>query len=192
MKKILSLIIFIVTIFLTTTLGIAGDYSNISKNSEITAALNALESIGKTDVIAILNGNNSTGQPIRILFRDMTIYGAKDCEAVTTRTQDGKKLIIYINAEHKGAPTEAIACLIAHESQHHTMTNTRAEETRAWLKEVSTWNAFVRRDRSVALVKHPLVKRENYIAKLNARDNGAGNEIRKIVAQNPVYARLEN
>ena len=70
------------------------------------------------------------------------------------------------------------------------MTNTRAEETRAWLKEVSTWNSFVRRDRSVALLRHPLVKRENYIAKLNARDNGQGNEIRKIIAQNPVYAGL--
>ena len=70
------------------------------------------------------------------------------------------------------------------------MTNTKAEETRAWFKEVSTWNAFVRRDRTVAMSNHPLVKRENYIAKLNARDNGRGDEIRKIIAQHPVYSGL--
>lgn len=189
MKKIFLLTVAIITLFFSCNIGHAGDYTNITKNTEITAALQALENIGKGDVIAILNGKNATGFPIRVMFRDLTIYGASNCEALTTKTQSGK-VVIYINAEHKGAPSEAIACLIAHESQHHTMTNTRAEETRAWMKEVSTWNSFVRRDRTVMLSKHPLVKRENYIAKLNARDNGQGGEIRRIIAQNPVYAKL--
>ncbi|MCD8023939.1 MAG: hypothetical protein LUE64_00200 [Candidatus Gastranaerophilales bacterium] len=188
-KKLFILAVFLTTIFLSSNVGYSGNFATITKNSEIMAALNALESIGRSDVIAILNGKNATGEPIRVMFRDLSIYGANKCEALTTKTQSGK-VVIYINQQHKGAPTEAIACLIAHESQHHTMTNTKAEETRAWLKEVSTWNAFVRRDRTVALSGHPLVKRENYIAKLNARDNGVGGEIKKIIAQNPVYAGL--
>jgi hypothetical protein len=70
------------------------------------------------------------------------------------------------------------------------MTNTKQEELRAWLKEVSTWNAFVRKDPLVANSNHPLIKRENKIAKLNARDNGQGKAIEQVIAQNPVYAGL--
>ena len=191
MKKLFIALFIFTAVLFSGNIGHTSDFALITKNTEIAAALSALESIGKNDVISILKGNNSTREPIRVMFKDLSIYGAKDCEALTTKTQSGK-VVIFINAEHKGAPSEAIACLIAHESQHHTMTNTKAEETRAWLKEVSTWNAFVRRDRTVALMKHPLVKRENYIAKLNARDNGEGGEIKKIIATNPVYAGLHN
>ncbi len=190
MRKLLVLLAAFIIAFFANNVGHAGDYANITKNSEITAALTALESIGKRDVIAILEGHNSTGQPIKVMFRDLAIYGATNCEALTTKTNSGK-IIIFINEIHKGAPSEALACLIAHESQHHTMTNTKAEEAKAWLKEVSTWNAFVRRDRTVAMVRHPLVKRENQIARLNARDNGQGGEIKKIIAQNPAYAGLK-
>lgn len=191
MKKLFLTAIIIAIIFCTSSTGYTNDFAAITKNTEIAAALNALQAIGKHDIIAILSGRNATGAPIRVMFRDLSIYGASNCEALTTKTQSGK-VVIYINSEHKGAPSEAIACLIAHESQHHTMTNTRAEETRAWLKEVSTWNSFVRHDKSIIMLKHPLVKRENYIAKLNARDNGSGGEIKKIVAQNPVYSGLSN
>lgn len=191
MKRLFFILFIITTIFFSVNVGHTSDYALITKNTEIAAALSALEAIGKNDVISILNGKNSTGEPIRVLFKDLTIYGGNDCEALTTKTQSGK-IVIYINSIHKGAPSEAIACLIAHESQHHTLTNTKSEEARAWFKEVSTWNAFVRRDRTISMLKHPLVKRENYIAKLNARDNGEGEGIRKIIATNPAYANLKN
>lgn len=191
MKKLFVILFLFTSLFFTGNIGHTSDFALISKNTEIAAALSALESVGRTDVIAILKGNNATGAPIKVMFRDLAIYGGSNCEALTTKTQSGK-VVIYINQEHKGAPVETIACLIAHESQHHTMTNTKAEETKAWLKEVSTWNAFVRRDRTLAMMKHPLVKRENYIAKLNARDNGQGSEIRRVIASNPVYAGLKN
>ena len=189
MRKLFLIAFIFAVILCTGNIGHTNDFAAITKNTEIAAALSALQQVGKGDVISILQGRNATGQPIRVMFRDLTIYGASDCEALTTKTNSGK-VIIYINHEHKNAPVEAIACLIAHESQHHTMTNTKAEETRAWFKEVSTWNSFVRRDRTVAMSNHPLVKRENYIAKLNARDNGKGDEIRKIIAQHPVYQGL--
>ena len=191
MRKLFLIAVIFAVFFCTGNIGPTNDFAAITKNTEIAAALNALQQVGKSDVISILQGRNATGQPIRVMFRDLSIYGASDCEALTTKTQSGK-VVIYINAEHKGAPSEAIACLIAHESQHHTMTNTRAEETKAWFTEGSNWNEFVRRDRTIVMLKHPLVKRENYIAKLNARDNGQGNEIRKIIASNPVYAGLKN
>ncbi len=167
---------------------IAGDFENIATNSKITDSLNCLRAINKGDVLAILNGSNQTGKPIRVMFRDLSVYGMSKCEAVTMKTKSGN-LVIYINKKHEEAPSEAIACLIAHESQHHTQTNTKQEELRAWVKEVSTWNEFVRRDKTLAYSAAPLVKRLNYIDKLYVRDNGSGG-IEKIIATNPAYRGL--
>ena len=190
MKKLFIIMALVMTIFFTKANTIqANDFAENTGNSRIAASLYMLNDLGQRDVIAILKGQNATGKPIRIMFRNLDIYGCVDCEAITTKTKAGS-LVIFINEIHKEAPLEAIACLIAHESQHHTMTNTKQEELRAWLKEVSTWNAFVRKDPVVAHSTHPLVKRENKIAKLNAKDNGKGGAIEQVIAQNPVYAAL--
>lgn len=167
---------------------IAGSYDAITTNSKLTDALVKLDQINANDVIAILNGRNSTGKPIRVMFRDLAMYGLANCEAVTMKTQSGG-LIIYISKRHEQAPSEAIACLIAHESQHHPMSMSKAEELKAWLKETATWNEFVRRDQTLAYSTSPLVKRENYIKKLYVRDNGSMG-IEKIIAANPAYRGL--
>lgn len=190
MKKFFIVVAIIMTHFFAKANTIqANDFAENTANSRIAASLYMLNDLGQRDVISVLKGQNATGKPIRIMFRNLDIYGCGDCEAFTTKTKAGS-LVIFINEEHKEAPLEAIACLIAHESQHHTMTNTKQEELRAWLKEVSTWNAFVRKDPLVANSNHPLIKRENKIAKLNARDNGQGKAIEQVIAQNPVYAGL--
>ena len=190
MKKLVLIVLLAITIIFSKANVIqANDFAENTANARIAASLYMLNDLGQKDVIALLKGQNATGKPIRIMFRNLAIYGAGDCEAFTTKTKAGS-LVIFINEEHKEAPLEAIACLIAHESQHHTMTNTKQEELRAWLKEVSTWNAFVRKDPTVAYSTHPLVKRENKIAKLNAKDNGKGGAIEQVIAQNPVYAAL--
>ena len=189
MKKLYLLFCIVFFICFTFNTTIAGGYEKITSNAKISAAISALETVDRNDVIAILSGRNSTGKPIRVMFRNLAIYGCTQCEAFTAKTRGGD-LIIYINEEHKDAPVETLACLIAHESQHHTFTNTRAEELRAWVSETTTWNAFVRKNRSVAYLNHPLVKRENYISKLYVKQNGVDN-IRQLIAKNPVYANLE-
>lgn len=189
MKKLYLLFCIVFFICFTFNTTIAGGYEKITSNAKISAAISALETVDRNDVIAILSGRNSTGKPIRVMFRNLAIYGCTQCEAFTAKTRGGD-LVIYINEEHKDAPVETLACLIAHESQHHTFTNTRAEELRAWVSETTTWNAFVRKNRSVAYLNHPLVKRENYISKLYVRQNGVDN-IRQLIAKNPVYANLE-
>ena len=189
-KLFLILCITVVILFSKANVIQANDFAENTANARIAASLYMLNDAGQRDVIALLKGQNATGKPIRIMFRNLAIYGAGNCEAFTTKTKSGS-LVIFINEEHKDAPLEAIACLIAHESQHHTMTNTKQEEVRAWLKEVSTWNSFVRRDGTVANSTHPLVKRENKIAKIYSRDNGR-NEIEQVIAQNPAYRGLNN
>lgn len=189
MKKILLTFIALFCMLFTTQAAVALDYSKISTNPKITEALDTLYTIKRRDVIAILYGRNATRKPIRVMFRDFATYGYGNSEALTTKTKNGG-LVIYINSEHKGASAECIACLIAHESQHHTFTNTRAEELRAWISETQAWNELVKRDKTLASRNEPLVKRENYIAKIRTRNGVAG--VQKLIATNPVYAGLKN
>ena len=64
----------------------------------------------------------------------------------------------------------------------------KAEELRAWISESQAWTEFSRRDASLAQRSEPLVKRENYIAKLRAKSGVQG--VRQLIATNPVYAGL--
>ncbi len=187
MKRIILAIIVLVSLILNIQTTFALDYSRISTNTKIVAALNCLNTINRRDVIAILYGHNSTKKPIRVMFRDLAVYGCSDCEALTVKTKNNG-LVIYINSEHKGATPECIACLIAHESQHHTFTNSRQEELRAWISETQAWNEFVKRNKALASLNEPLAKRENYIAKIKAKNGVMG--VQKIIASNPVYAGL--
>ena len=86
MRKLIITVIICLTVFFTNNIGHTSDFANITKNTQIAAALTALENVGRGDVISILNGKNATGQPIRVMFRDLAIYGASDCEALTTKT----------------------------------------------------------------------------------------------------------
>ncbi|MBR1616569.1 hypothetical protein IJ670_00305 [bacterium] len=187
MKRIAITIYVLLCLFLGIQSTFATDYSKISTNAKIVSALNKLEGINRRDVISILNGNNATKMPIRVMFRDLAVYGHQDCEALTVPTRNGG-LVIYINSEHKSASPECIACLLAHESQHHTFTNSRQEELRAWISETQAWNELVKKDRTLLTSTEPLAKRENYIA--NIRNNKGVTGIEKIIASNPVYSKL--
>ena len=187
MKKLFVVIALIFGLFVNIQSANAVDYSTISTNTKIIAALDSLYDINRRDVIAILKGNNATRKPIRVMFRDLAIFGLDEAEALTAKTKSGG-LVIYIAQEHRGASPECIACLIAHESQHHTFTNTKAEELRAWISESQAWTEFIRRDASLAMKNEPLVKRENFIAKLRAKNGVQG--VRQLIANNPVYAGL--
>ncbi len=187
MKRLLLSLYIVVCLIFGIQDAIALDYTKISTNAKIVSALNALDSINRRDVIAILYGRNATRQPIRVMFRDLAMFGYGDCEALTTKTKNNG-LVIYINSEHKGASPECIACLIAHESQHHTFTNTKQEELRAWVSESQAWNEFIKRNKNLKTSTEPLAKRENYIAKI--RTKGGVQGINKLIATNPVYADL--
>ena len=187
MKKVLLVLSLIFSLFLTTNSVFAQDFSKISTNAKIVSALNSLENINRKDVIAILKGNNATRKPIRVMFRDLAIFGYEDTEAITAKTKGGG-LVIYIANEHRGASPECIACLLAHESQHHTFTNTKTEELRAWISEAQAWNEFVKRNAELPKLDEPLAKREVFIAKI--KDKGGVVGVQKLIATNPVYAGL--
>ncbi len=189
MRKLFVIVAVLVSVIFTQSNAFASDFSTITKNEKVVSALNVLEKIGAHDVIAILKGQNTTNRPVRVIFRDLAVYGLSKCEAVTMRTQSGG-VVIYINKKHIDAPSEAVACLIAHESQHTDLSGTKAEEIRAWVKETVTWNAVVRQNQDIVYSNSPLVKRENYINRLYVAGNNGPEKISNLIATNPVYANL--
>ena len=189
MKKLVVTVILFVVCLVSNSVAFASNYETITSNEKIASSLTALESVNRNDVLAILRGNNTTRKPIRVMFRELEVYGLANCEAVTMKTQAGG-LVIYINKKHQNAPKEALACLIAHESQHHTQTGTKAEEVRAWVMEVSTWNAFVRQNSNVAYSNSTLVKRLNYIDNVYTKQQGGVMGIEKVVSNIGMYKGL--
>ena len=169
---------------------LAADFSANTKQPVLTAALNKLEAMNNRKVIDVIQGQNSTGKPIKIMFRNLSALGYGTCEAVTAKTADGK-LVILISANYKTAPVEAVACLIAHESVHHENSKTYEEEVRAWTTEVQTWLAFTNLNPSLKDSDSKLVKRLNYLSKLYKKDGNQMTTIEGLIANNPAYSSLK-
>ena len=189
MSKVLVLFSALILFGFSNT-AMAADFSANTKQPALVAALNKLEAMNKTQVISVIQGNNSTGKPIKLMFRNMAAMGYGTCEAVTAKTADGR-LVIIISANYKDAPTEAIACLIAHESVHHENTKTYEEEVRAWTTEVQTWVAFTNVNPSLKQSDSKLVKRLNYLSKLYKKDGNQNTSIATLIANQPAYASLK-
>jgi hypothetical protein len=192
MKFMNKLFVLICTMVLLSVANIANasDFTANTKQPVLTEALNRLEAMDNRRVLNVIQGQNSTNQPIRILFRDLAALGYGTCEAVTAKTSDGK-LVILISSNYKTAPVEAIACLIAHESVHHANTKTYDEEVRAWTCEVQTWVAFTQVNPSLKISDSKLVKRLNYLSKLYAKDGNQMTSIEGLIANNPAYSSLK-
>ncbi len=189
MSKVLVLFSALI-LFGFSNVAVAADFSANTKQPVLVSALNKLEAMNKTQVINVIKGNNSTGKPIKLMFRNMAAMGYGTCEAVTAKSADGR-LVIIISADYKTAPVEAVACLIAHESVHHENTKTYEEEVRAWTTEVQTWNSFTSVNPSLKQNSSKLVKRLNYLAKLYAKDGNQNTSIANLIANQPAYASLK-
>lgn len=173
-----------------SNVALAADYSVNTKQPVLTAALEKLEAMNNRKVLNVIQGQNSTNKPIKILFRNLEVMGYGTCEAVTAKSADGG-LVILISANYKTAPVEAIACLIAHESVHHENTKTYEEEVRAWTTEVQTWVSFTASNPSLKTADSKLVKRLNYLSKLYAKDGNQMTSIENLIANNPAYSTLK-
>ena len=173
-----------------SNIALAADFSANTKQPVLTAALNKLEAMNNRKVLDVIQGQNSTNRPIRILFRNLATLGYGTCEAVTAKTADGG-LVILISSNYKTAPVEAVACLIAHESVHHENTKTYEEEVRAWNMEVQTWMSFTQYNPSLKTADSKLVKRLNYLSKLYTKDGNQMTSIANLIATNPAYSSLK-
>ncbi len=189
MSKVVVLLSTLVLLSVSNN-ALAADFTANTKQPALTAALNKLEAMNNRKVLDVIQGHNSTGKPIKIMFRNMAVMGYGTCEAVTAKTADGR-LVILISSNYKEAPVEAVACLIAHESVHHENTKTYEEEVRAWTTEVQTWVAFTQVNPSLKNSDSKLVKRLNYLSKLYTKDGNQNTSIASLIAHQPAYASLK-
>ena len=189
-SKIVVVLFSALVLFGYSNAALAADFSANTKQPVLTEALNRLEAMNNRKVLNVIQGQNSTDMPIKIMFRDLAALGYGTCEAVTAKSADGR-LVILISSNYKTAPVEAVACLIAHESVHHENTKTYEEEVRAWTTEVQTWVAFTDVNPSLKASDSKLVKRLNYLSKLYVNDGNDNTSIAALIANQPAYANLK-
>lgn len=183
-------VLFSALVLLSVNAVFASDFSANTKQPVLLEALHKLEVMNNYKVLNVIQGQNSTNKPIRIMFRNLEALGYGTCEAVTAKTADGS-LVILISSNYKTAPVEAVACLIAHESVHHENTKTYEEEVRAWNTEVKTWISFTQVNPSLKTADSKLVKRLNYLSKLYTKDGNQMTSIANLIASNPAYSTLK-
>jgi len=166
-------------------------YKNISKDHIIYVALDMLRGTNGDFSRKAIMGNNLSGKPVKIEFRDLGTIKPEYAEFDALGWKKGKSLYIYINPKHKDAPPAAIAALLSHEALHQDEYNSLAEETYAWTMEASVWCELVKiypetNDDNL----HPLVNRENTLKKLFERGEYSNKYIKKTVFSNPGYKDL--
>lgn len=179
MKKILLVIMAL--FLLCANKAIASNYNKYSDDSKITSALGILESTGSNDVFTRLDKSST-----KIMFYDLTLISFSYAKhyAVSSTDENGNNYIL-INERYKSAPTEAIACLIAHESVHILPQATLNEEVSATTTEAQTWIKL--RSRVSNNSSDELVKRENKLATMYQESTPSENLIKESIANNGFY-----
>ena len=138
----------------------AMDVKGYSDDVKIRQALTMLDDIGANDVFYNLNENS-----VKIMFYDLSqiSFSYSNHFAMNTTDNWGNRYIL-INSRYKNAPTEQIACLIAHESCHKAKVATLAEETKATRTEARYWQVL--KQKNVNYSNTPLTTRLNGLANL--------------------------
>lgn len=138
----------------------AMNVKSFSDDYKIVKALEMLDDIGAREVFDNLQENS-----VKIIFYDLSQINFTYCNHFAMNTTDnwGNRYIL-INSKFRKAPTEQIACLIAHESCHKGKVATLAEETRATRTEAKYWQVL--KQRNVAYANTELTNRLNSLANL--------------------------
>lgn len=167
-------------------------YKSVSKEPVVSVALDMLKgTIGEFSRDAIL-GNNLSGKPIKIEFRDLGQINKEYAEFDALGWKKGNKLFIYINPKHQDAPPTALAALLSHEALHQDEYNSLAEETYAWTMEAAVWTEIseIYPEHTQDGI-HPLVNRENTLKRLFIKGNYSNKYIKKTVMSNDGYRNLK-
>lgn len=176
MKK-LAAALFVFIAF-TVTQAFAYNLKNFSSDAKIIAAMEMLEQNGDYDVFENLQRNK-----VKVMFYNLSGYG----NVYGTNSYDSYgRRVIMINSVYKNAPTEQIACLIAHESMHVLRKATLEEETIATQKEAATWTKL--KNPAVTYPESKLTKRLDKLAGLhNASLADGNNYIHDKIASSSFY-----
>lgn len=165
-------------------------YKQSTKDIRLIQAAEALKgTVGDYSRRAIL-GDNLTGKPIKVEFRDLSTLNPKYESFDALGWKQRGRLNIFINSKHQNAPKEALAAVLAHEAIHQDELNSLNEETYCWTLEAAVWTQLTDNNPELQNVSHQLVDRENTIKKMFVKGNYTNKYIRKSVLSNAGYQGL--
>lgn len=165
-------------------------YKPSAKDEVFFVALDMLKGTnGQFSRDAVL-GNNLTGKPIKIEFKDLGTINSKYANYDALGWKRGRSLYIYINQKHSASPAIAIAALLSHEALHQDEYNSLSEETYAWTMEAAVWCELLELYPDYELNIDSLVQRENTLKKIFERGNHTSQYIKKTVYSNEGYQNL--
>ena len=175
------IVMLVITCCLLVNVQAANAY-NINRMTEDSKILSALRVLNDNNQSAVLTRIDQS--KTKIMFYDLTLLSFSYAKhyAVASVDEYGDKYIL-INSNLRNSPSEALACLIAHESVHQLEHATFDEEVRATQTEAKTW--MLLKDRvSAQYSNDALVKRLN---KLVSMEENGSNLIAKSISENSFY-----
>lgn len=122
------------------------------EQQKINSAVETIRSYGYKENIAILEGNNYTKKPVKIIFKDLSEVDFNYAKFYAiTATDDYGDLYILINNDLRYSDVKALACLILHESTHckENKADSVSEEMHAHTQEVMLYNRILNEDESL-------------------------------------------
>lgn len=165
-------------------------YKKVTKDTRLIMAAEALQgTTGEYSRRAIL-GNNLTGKPIRVEFKDLASLNEKYANFDALGWKQKGVLHIFINEKHQNAPKEALAAVLAHEAIHQDELNSINEEVYCWSLEAAVWTQLTDTDPNLQNISHQLVDRENAIKKMFVKGNYTSKFIKKSILSNTGYQGL--
>jgi hypothetical protein len=127
-------------------------WGNTTDQQKIDSAIQIIKEHGYTKNIAILQGDNYTNKPVKIIFKDLSEVNFSYAKfyAITATTDNGD-LYILINNDLRNSDPKALACLILHESTHanKNIPDSVGEETLAHQKETMLYIQLLDEDESL-------------------------------------------
>lgn len=115
-KKINNLILCTICVFVTQIASPA--WCNTPDQQKITSAVEIIKQYGFDKNVAVLQGDNYTHKPVKIIFKDLSEVNFSYSKFYAISADSTGDLYILINNDLKDSDVKALACLILHESNH--------------------------------------------------------------------------
>ncbi len=157
----------------------ATNFNNLTNDSRINAALNMLEANGGQEVI-----NNLSQMKVKVMFYDFSMMSMSGANYYAMKAKQGSQMYILINNKYKYSATEAVACLIAHESMHKLAAPTLQEEVKATTTEAKYWNSL-KKDKEYG--NDALITRLNNLSNLYLASEPGNDLIQNKIANSSFY-----
>jgi len=153
--------------------------NELTNDYTIKAALNMLQTNGEGEVL-----NSLSKMHVKLMFYDFSKMGMSG-NYYAMKAKQGRQLYIVINRRYKNSPTEAIACLIAHEIVHKLPKLTFHEEETATTEEAQCWTSL-KKDNSYSS-KDALINRLNDLSALYLASTPGNDLIKDKIANSSFY-----